>query len=129
MESSGRISREGICQQWAIHLQKSHQGTCSLDSRMTVSLAAQVGKKVCATNKFNYLLKVLSSSVAKCFLTLRTLGYMVNTEETEKFCQIFDKFFDMFNARNVREGEITFKSYLKPFYTKEDVRLKVTKLD
>lgn len=73
-------------------------------------------------------LQVLSSSVANGFKSLRDLGKMTNTEETEIFCLTFDKLFDIFNTRTIEEGERKRKPNLKPFYKKEDQRLKVTNL-
>ena len=48
-----------------------------------------------------------------------------NTEETEAFCLQFDKFCDICNTRTIKEGERKRKPNLKPFYVKEDQRLKV----
>ena len=41
------------------------------------------------------------------------------------FCLYFDKFFDICNTRTIDEGERKKKPNLKPFYEKEDQRLKV----
>ena len=72
-----------------------------------------------------FSLQVLSCSVANGFKTLRTLNLISNTEETETFCLNFDKFFDICNIRSIEEGERKRKPNLKPFYVKEDQRLKV----
>ena len=39
---------------------------------------------------------------------------------------MFDKFFDIFNTRAINEHTIKKKPNLKPFYEKDDKRLKVT---
>ena len=71
--------------------------------------------------------KVLSSSVANAFKTMRTLSKMkVDTMETERFCRIFDKFFDIFNIRNSEEADRKKKPDLKPFYSSTDERLQVS---
>ena len=46
--------------------------------------------------------------------------------ETENFCRIFDKFFDLFNTRSVTEGQRKIKPNLNPYYDKEDPRLDVS---
>ena len=70
-------------------------------------------------------MQVLSCSVANGFKALRKLNETSNTEETETFCLNFDKFFDICNTRTIEEGERKRKPNLKPFYVKEDQRLKV----
>ena len=74
---------------------------------MTVRLAAQVLKDVgslCTYLNIYNLLQVLSSSVANAFSTLRDLKLMKGTEETQKFCIMFDRYFDMMNTRAIDEG-------------------------
>ena len=46
------------------------------------------------------------------------------TYETEKFCRIFNKFFDIFNTRSLDEGRIKRNPDLDPF-KEDDPRLKV----
>ena len=68
----------------------------------------------------------MSTSVANGFKTLRDLKQSTHdTTETEKFCRMFDKFFDIFNTRSVDEHKIKRKPNLRPFYNKDDERLKV----
>ena len=50
----------------------------------------------------------------------------VDTEETERFCRMFDKFFDIFNTRVIEENIRKKKPNLKPFYGDDDSRLKVS---
>ena len=47
--------------------------------------------------------QVLSSSVQNAFKTLRIHGIMQDTEETEWFCMMFDKFFNKLNTGAVDE--------------------------
>ena len=44
---------------------------------------------------------------------------------TEKFCHIFNKFFDIFNTRSVNEGKFKKNHDLDPFSKEGDPRLKV----
>ena len=53
------------------------------------------------------------------------MNQITDTEETETFCLNFDKFFDICNTRTIEKGERKRKPNLKPFYVKEDQRLKV----
>ena len=48
-----------------------------------------------------------------------------DTEATEEFCRIFDKFFDLFNTRSVTECIRKRKPDLMPYYRANDIRLKV----
>ena len=48
-----------------------------------------------------------------------------DTEATEEFCRIFEKFFDLFNTRSVTECIRKRKPDLMPYYRANDVRLKV----
>ena len=69
---------------------------------------------------------MLSSSVANGFKSLRELKLTsTDTSETEKFCTIFDKFFDIMNTRSIDEGQRKRKPDLNPFYSTDDPRLKV----
>lgn len=73
-------------------------------------------------------MQVLSCSVANGFKALRKLNEISNTEETETFCLNFDKFLTSVTpCRTIEEGERKRKPNLKPFYAKEDQRLKVCK--
>lgn len=51
----------------------------------------------------------MSKTVADCFSTKRALlgeiGPVNDTTETEKFCRIFNKWFDCFNTRSLEEGQ------------------------
>ena len=68
----------------------------------------------------------MSTSVANGFKTLRDLKQSTqDTTETEKFCQMFDKFFDICNTCSVDEHKIKRKPNLCPFYNEDDERLKV----
>ena len=49
----------------------------------------------------------------------------VDTEETEHFCRMFDKFFDLFNTRVIEEANRKKKPDLKPFYADDDLHFKV----
>ena len=69
---------------------------------------------------------MLSNSVANGFETMRTLKQSTtDTTETEKFCQMFDKFFDIFNPRSLDEHMIKKKPNLCSFYKGDNERLKV----
>ena len=69
---------------------------------------------------------MLSSFVANGFDTMTTLQVSTtDPTETTKFCQMFDKFFNIFNTRAINEHTIKKKPNLKPYYEKHDKRLKV----
>ena len=69
--------------------------------------------------------QVLSKSVADGFKTMRELKVTTTeTSETEKFCRIFNKFFDIFNTRSLNEGRVKKNPDLYPF-KEDDSRLKV----
>lgn len=69
---------------------------------------------------------MLSKSVADGFKTMRELKVITTeTSETEKFCRIFNKFFDIFNTRSLDEGWIKKNPDLNPFKKEDDPRLKV----
>lgn len=64
--------------------------------------------------------------MANSFQALRELKRIqANTTETEKFCRMFDKFFDIFNTRAIEEADRKRKPDLKPFYSSTDERLEV----
>lgn len=70
--------------------------------------------------------QVLSKSVADGFKTMRELKVTTtDTSETEKFCRIFNKFFDLFNTRSLEEGRIKKNPNLNPFKEEDDPRIKV----
>ena len=71
--------------------------------------------------------KVLSKSVADSFATMRKLGGPADTTETERFCRMFDRFFDCMNTRNLEEAKQKRKPDLKPYFSPTDSRLKVHK--
>lgn len=48
-----------------------------------------------------------------------------NTVETERFCRLFDQFFDCMNTRNLDEGWKKRKPNLRPYFSSEDPRFKV----
>ena len=48
-----------------------------------------------------------------------------DTKETIRFVRIFDRFFDMLNARSLEECEFKRKPDLAPYRSSEDTRLKV----
>ena len=63
---------------------------------------------------------------ANGFTTLKKLQIMtVDTEEMEHFCRMFDKFFDLFNTRVIEKANRKKKTWFKPFYADDDLRLKV----
>ena len=63
---------------------------------------------MCSSVFLNCMLyQVLSKTVAEGFKTMRKLKLTsTDTVGTEKFCQIFNKFFDIFNTRSLKEGEV-----------------------
>ena len=65
---------------------------------------------------------MLSSSVANGFKTLRNMQLMKETEETERFCIMFDRYFDMMNTRAIDEGLRRRKPDLKAYEDKDDSR-------
>lgn len=48
-----------------------------------------------------------------------------DTTGTEKFCRMFDRFFDMLNTRSLTEGRKKRKPDLLPYYSANDKRFKV----
>ena len=93
---------------------------------MTVRLATQVlFLKFLFTTWVISKRQVLSSSVKNALKTLRIHGYMKDTEETEKFCLMFDRFFDMLNTRAIDEGLRRKKPDLKPYEKADDERFQV----
>ena len=56
------------------------------------------------------------------FKTLRIHGIMKDTEETERFCLMFDRFFDMLNTRAIDEGMRKKKPDLKSYKKVDDER-------
>ena len=67
-----------------------------------------------------YVFQVLSKSVSNA------LAYYNNpdTEETQRFVSMIDKFFDCLNVRNRSEWALKRKSDLKPYTSPDDYRLK-----
>ena len=45
--------------------------------------------------------------------------------ETQRFVHLFDKFFDCLNVRDLNQWRIKKKTDLKPYYSRNDERLKV----
>ena len=73
---------------------------------------------------FDYLyMQVLSESVANALAFYGDL----QTKETQRFVRIFDKFFDCLNGRNLDEHQKRRKPNLKPYRSKDDERLKVSR--
>ena len=67
-------------------------------------------------------IQVLSSSVAKALEYYRDPA----TKETQRFCQIFDRFFDCLNVRSYSEGRKKRKPDLLPYRTIADTCFKVS---
>ncbi len=72
---------------------------------------------------------MLSKSVADSFNFLRKVegdvtGTTSDTTETENFCRMFDRFFDMLNSRNMLEGRKKLKPDILPYYSGTDKRFK-----
>ena len=91
---------------------------------MTVHLATQV-LFLEVDRRIMFKRQVLSSSVQIAFKTLRVHGIMKDTEETERFCLMFDRFFDMLNTRAIDEGMRRKKPDLKPYEKVDDERFQV----
>ena len=72
---------------------------------------------------------MLSKSVADSFKTVRQLNpendFWKQTIETEKFCRMFDKFFDCLNTRNLDEAKQKRKQDLRGYFKPNDKRLDV----
>ena len=49
-----------------------------------------------------------------------------DSTESEHFCRMFDKFFDLFNTRSVTEAQRKKKPNLSPYYNRDDPRLDVS---
>ena len=104
-----------------------HIGICTFE----VNLAAQVKLyKLHAHLKFtlhncndNYQ-QVRSNSVACAFKLLKKGEY----KETSRFCSMFNRFFDCFNARRAGEGKEKRNPDLDPYTNVDDIRLTVCKL-
>ena len=79
--------------------------------------------------KFYHTEQVLSKSTADAFASLRQLEPVncmwQQTIETEKFCRMFDKFFDCMNTRNLDEGMLKRKPDLNGYFSANDSRLEV----
>ncbi len=74
-------------------------------------------------------MQALSKSVADSFAVMRELEatnhLWKDAAETEKFCRIFDRFFDCMNTRNLKEGKMKRKPDLRAYFSQDDARLKV----
>lgn len=74
-------------------------------------------------------MKVLSKSVADSFASMRELSpenqVWKSSTETERFCRVFDKFFDCLNTRNLMEAKQKRKSNLRGYFSPKDSRLEV----
>ena len=105
-------------------------------SRMKVYLASQVGcdSLICVLLKcvtiilciYIYILcvcnQVLSTSFAKALEYYKDPA----TKEIQRFCQMFDHFFDCLNVQSYTEGRKKRKPDLLPYRTIKDTRFKVT---
>lgn len=76
---------------------------------------------------------MLSKAVADGLVVCRELKIpsnlsplLSNTTETEKFCRMFDKFFDCLNTRSLLEATRKRKPDLKPYFSSKDSRLEVS---
>ena len=63
--------------------------------------------------------------MANAFDTLRSLGIMQGTEETEQFCRTFDRFFDMLNTRIIHQEIRSKKPDLAAYEKADDSRFEV----
>ena len=63
----------------------------------------------------------MSSSVSLAFKLLKDQQF----DETAKFCEVFDKFFDCMNTRSMSEGKKKRKPDLDPYRSVDDCRLQV----
>lgn len=70
---------------------------------------------------------MLSKAVADIFSSLRTTSASLvdDTTETERFCRIFNKWFDCMNTRSITEGHIKRNEDLHPYSSPDDERLQV----
>ena len=67
---------------------------------------------------------MLSESVSNAFAYFND----PTTEETQRFVMYFDRFFDCLNVRSLTEWQHKKKLYLKPYRSKDDERLTVSRL-
>ena len=78
-------------------------------------------------------MQVLSKSVADAFSSVRDLEsedrFWEGTAETEKFCRMFDPFFDCPNTRNLDEAKLKRKPDLRAYFKPDDSRLRVSLWD
>ena len=65
---------------------------------------------------------MLSTSVSNAFQFLKKEEF----SETEKFCRMFDKFFDCLNTRRIGEGKEKRKPDLDPYTSINDKRFAVS---
>ena len=71
-------------------------------------------------------MQVLSESVSKGLQMYREqCSVKANTEATEQFTLLMDRFFDIFNVRDLKEGKKQRKSTRDPFYSANDWRFDV----
>ena len=91
---------------------------------MRVDLAAQVSQIIIGSFNCNCpFIKVLSQSVATA---LRT--YLKGeSEETAKYLEMFDKFFDCLNVTNYTTCYIKRKYFQSPYRWNNDLRIQVNK--
>lgn len=64
---------------------------------------------------------MLSESVSKAL----TLFGGDTAQETARFTELFDKFFDCVNVRNFTDGQRKRKVFQNPYYSGSDFRLQV----
>ncbi len=70
--------------------------------------------------------QVLSSTVANCFKSYREHTGTTDTQSTELFCRMFDKFFDCLNVRTVNGGTRHQKETIKEYRDATDPRFTVS---
>ena len=94
---------------------------------MRVDLAAQVHVRKTSCICHNaippyHITQVLSESVSKALkLTNKT-----STEETSKFIEYMDKFFDTLNVSNFTSGKTSRKPFQNPYRSDKDFRITVS---
>ncbi len=50
----------------------------------------------------------------------------IEMDETIKFVDMFDKWFDCFNVRNLKLGKLSRNAFKSPYRSEDDFRLKVS---
>lgn len=95
-------------------------------SKMRVDLAVQVNEYQSDLRgiqmSYYHSLQVLSESVAKALILTGNEKIL----ETAHFIRMFDKFLNIMNVRNFDEGVRNRKTFLRPYHSGSDWRLKVS---